>query len=82
MIFLDRMFLLFPLPEDGLGDVFERPRRFAKKGHGKVQSLVFGFQLVPHDSSVVFVISERDHHAVREIRQAVSVCQDREGHLY
>ena len=68
MIFLDRMFLLFPLPEDGLGDVFECPRRFAKKGHGKVQSFVFGFQLVPHDGPIVLVISERDYYAVCEIR--------------
>ena len=67
MISLDRTFLLFPLPEDGLGDVFECPRGLTKKGHGKVQSLVFGFQLVPHDGPIVLVISERDHHAMRKI---------------
>ena len=61
------MFLLLPLPEDGLRDVFEYPRRFAKKGHGEVQSLVFGFQFAPHDSPIVFVIPERYHYAMREV---------------
>jgi len=67
MVPLDRMFLLFPLPKDGLRDILEYPRRLAKKGHCKVQSFVLGFQFTPHDGPVVLVISERDHNAMCEI---------------
>ena len=73
MVFPDRMSFLFPPPQDGLRDVLKDPRRFAKEGHGKVQSVVFGLQLAPHDGPVVLIVPERDHHAVCEVRQAVPI---------
>ena len=67
MISLDRMFFVFPLPEDRLRNVFEYSRRFAKQGHGKVQPLVFGFQLCPPDAPIILVVPERDHHTMGEV---------------
>lgn len=68
MIPLNRTSLLFPSAKDGLRDILEYARGFAKEGHREVQSVVFGFQFGPHDGSIILVIPEGDHHATGEVR--------------